>query len=65
MARPRKDVTMQPVSLRLPAALIAEVDACAERLQAETPLLEVNRTDALRYLIQLGLIEYAKGKKGK
>lgn len=65
MARPRKDVTMQPVSLRLPAALIAEVDACAERLQAETPLLEVNRTDALRYLIQLGLIEYAKGKKRK
>lgn len=65
MARPRKDVTMQPVSLRLPAALIAEVDACAERLQAETPLLEVNRTDALRYLIQLGLIEFGRGKKGK
>lgn len=65
MARPRKDVTMQPVSLRLPAALIAEVDACAERLQAETPLLEVNRTDALRYLIQLGLIELSKPRTNR
>ena len=65
MARPKKDMTMQPVSRRLPAALLAEVDACAERLQADTPLLEVNRTDALRYLIQLGLIETARKAKGR
>ena len=54
---------MQAVSLRLPDTLIAAVDACAERLQSETPLLEVTRTDALRYLIQIGLAEFDKPKK--
>lgn len=65
MPRPRKDQTLQPVSLRLPEALIGQVDACAKRLQDELPLLEVNRTDALRYLIQLGLEAEAKGGKKK
>jgi predicted transcriptional regulator len=60
MARPRKDRIMQAVSLRLPDALIDRVDACAERLRSETPLLEVTRTDALRYLIQIGLAEIEK-----
>ena len=54
---------MQAVSLRLPAGLIDRVDACADRLQRETPLLEVTRTDALRYLIQTGLAEFDKQKK--
>ena len=54
MARPRKDQIMQPLSLRLPEELIEEIDACARKLQEEMPLLEVNRTDALRYLIKLG-----------
>jgi predicted transcriptional regulator len=67
MARPRKDKIMQAISLRLPDDLLGRVDACAERLQAETPLLEVTRTDALRYLIQLGLADYErpKGRGGK
>ena len=60
MARPRKDKIMQAVSLRLPDGMIGEVDACAAQLQKDTPLLEVTRTDALRYLIQLGLAEYGK-----
>jgi hypothetical protein len=62
MARPRKDKTMQAVSLRLPEGLIERIDACAERLQRETPLLEVTRTDALRYLLQIGLVEFEKTK---
>ena len=53
---------MQPLSLRLPENLIQSVDECARKLQADTPLLEVNRTDALRYLIQLGLAEFEKRK---
>ena len=53
---------MQAVSLRLPEALVEKVDACAAQLQSETPLLEVTRTDALRYLIQVGLAEYGKQK---
>jgi hypothetical protein len=57
MARPRKESKMQAVSLRLPDFLLDQVDACADRLQHETPLLEVTRTDALRYLIQTGLAE--------
>ena len=56
---------MQAVSLRLPDPLLARIDACAERLQAETPLLEVTRTDALRYLIQLGLAEVEKPPRAK
>lgn len=60
MARPRKEQTMQAVSLRLPEKIIGEVDACAARLQEQVPLLEVTRTDALRYLIQLGLADFAK-----
>ncbi|MDB5669633.1 MAG: hypothetical protein JWO25_592 [Alphaproteobacteria bacterium] len=63
MARPRKDRIMQAVSLRLPDSLVDRVDACAERLQAETPLLEVTRTDALRYLIQIGLAEFERPAK--
>ena len=53
---------MQAVSLRLPEPLVEQVDACAAQLQSETPLLEVTRTDALRYLIQVGLAEYEKQK---
>lgn len=49
---------MQAISLRLPDALIERVDSCADRLQRQTPLLEVTRTDALRYLIQTGLAEF-------
>lgn len=63
MVRPKKENIMQAVSLRLPDALIAQVDACARRLQAETPLLEVTRTDALRYLIQVGLAEFDRPKQ--
>jgi hypothetical protein len=54
---------MQAVSLRLPAALIDRVDACADQLQRDTPLLEVTRTDALRYLIQTGLAEFDRHNK--
>lgn len=63
MGRPRKEQTMQPLSLRLPEQLVQKVDGCASRLQEETPLLEVTRTDALRYLIQLGLAEFDKRKQ--
>jgi hypothetical protein len=63
MARPRKETIMQAVSLRLPAGLLARVDACADQLQKETPLLEVTRTDALRYLIQTGLAEFDKPRR--
>jgi predicted transcriptional regulator len=62
MARPRKDRIMQAISIRLPEELVGRVDACAERLQSDMPLLEVTRTDALRYLIQVGLAEFDRQK---
>ncbi len=64
MARPRKEQTMQAVSLRLPEKIIEGVDAFAASLQEQVPLLEVTRTDALRHLIQLGLADFAKSKGG-
>ncbi len=64
MARPRKEQTMQAVSLRLPERIIEGVDACAASLQQQVPLLEVTRTDALRHLIQLGLADFAKSNSG-
>jgi len=42
--------------------LVVAMDACAMHINAETPLLEVTRTDAARYLIQLGLKEFAKSR---
>jgi predicted transcriptional regulator len=54
---------MQAVSLRLPDALVERVDACAGQLQRQMPLLEVTRTDALRYLIQTGLAEFDREQR--
>ena len=65
MARPRKPQTLSTVSIRLPKAMIDEIDRCAERLQEETPLLQVTRTDAVRYLLQTALEEFWRRRKGK
>ena len=65
MARPRKDETLVTVSVRLPQALLGQVDDCAKALEEEAPLLQVTRTDAVRYLIQIGLEQFSKRKKGK
>ena len=60
MARPRKDDTLQTVSVRLPAELLSRIDDCTLQLQRELPLLQVTRTDAVRYLLQSGLERFAK-----
>jgi metal-responsive CopG/Arc/MetJ family transcriptional regulator len=65
MARPRKNETLVTVSVRLPQALLGQVDDCAKALEDEAPLLQVTRTDAIRYLIQIGLEQFAKRKKGR
>ena len=54
---------MQAVSLPLPTGLVDRVGACADQVQRETRLLGVNRTDALRNLIQMGLAELDKQNK--
>lgn len=64
MARPRKAETMTTISVRLPSQLLTEVDSYSDRIRAETRLLNVTRTDAVRMLIQLGL-ETASKKGSK
>ncbi len=52
------------VSIRLPTALIEEIDRYTLRLQEETPLLEISRADTMRYLLRAALQESQKhGKK--
>ena len=60
MVRPRKDETMETISVRLPNSIMEDVDACAERLRKDTPLLTVTRTETIRFLIQVGLREVAR-----
>lgn len=63
MARPKKNETLATISVRLQPSLLGAVDQCAEDLQEQVPLLQVTRTDAVRYLIQMGIEEFARAKK--
>lgn len=67
MARPKKADPWVTVSLRLPSALIEEIDRHSERLREETPLLEISRADTMRYLLKVALQEAQKkgGRKAR
>ena len=65
MARPKKPETLSTISVRLQPTLLDAVDQCAAKLQKEVPLLQVTRTDAVRYLIQLGVEEFERASKKK
>ena len=67
MARPKKADPWVTVSLRLPSALIEEIDRHSERLREETPLLEISRADTMRYLLKVALQEVQKkgGRKAR
>ena len=65
MPRPKKPETLATISVRLQPALLDAVDQCAEKLRKEVPLLQVTRTDAVRYLIQLGVEEFERAQKKK
>ena len=60
MARPRKVETMSTVSIRLPSSMLEQVDACAVKLEQETPLFQITRTDAIRYLLDKRLAAFSK-----
>jgi metal-responsive CopG/Arc/MetJ family transcriptional regulator len=62
MARPRQPETMETISVRLPRAMVAEIDAYADRMRQQTPLLLINRADAVRQLLAEAL--QADGRKG-
>lgn len=65
MARPKKPETLATISVRLQPSMLDAVDQCAAKLQKEVPLLQVTRTDAVRYLIQLGAEEFERASKKK
>lgn len=43
MVRPRKEETMETVSIRLPAVMLEEIDLCTYHLKEDRPLLDVTR----------------------
>ena len=59
MARPKKSDTMEVLSIRVPKRMIEEIDRYTETLREETPLLAINRTDTIRYLLARALKELA------
>ena len=53
--RPKKDSTMDSLSLRVPDELVGKIDFYTTKLQEELPLLSITRADAIRQLIAVGL----------
>ena len=53
--RPKKESTMDALSLRVPDELVEKIDRDTARLQDELPLLSISRADAIRQLIAVGL----------
>lgn len=46
---------METVSVRLPKAVVDEIDAYLSSMRAEAPFLMLNRADAIRQLLAIGL----------
>jgi metal-responsive CopG/Arc/MetJ family transcriptional regulator len=55
MARPKKPVIMETVSVRLPSSMLVEIDAYIEDIKTEMPLLNIGRADGIRQLIADGI----------
>ena len=53
--RPKKESTMDSLSLRVPDELVGKIDVYTAKLQEELPLLSITRADAIRQLIAIGL----------
>jgi hypothetical protein len=64
--RPKKESTMDSLSLRVPEELVGKIDVYTAKLQDELPLLSITRADAIRQLIAVGLnVEQKRLKYGK
>jgi hypothetical protein len=53
--RPKKDVTMDTLAVRLPDDLVSQIDTYVSRLQEQLPGLNITRADAIRQLLAIGL----------
>ena len=65
MARPKKPVVMETVSVRLPSSMLVEIDAYIEDIKAEMPLLNIGRADGIRQLIADGIAARDQNRKKK
>jgi Arc/MetJ-type ribon-helix-helix transcriptional regulator len=65
MARPKQHETMETISVRVPRDMAAEIDAYADRLRQQTPLLLINRADAVRQLLAEALQADARKSRAK
>ena len=63
--RPKKESTMDSMSLRVPDELAGKIDGYVMRLQEELPLLSITRADAIRQVIAVGLRQEQKRLKYK
>jgi Arc/MetJ-type ribon-helix-helix transcriptional regulator len=63
MGRPRQAETMETISVRLPKAMVGELDAEVERMRQQMPLLLINRADAVRQLLAEAL--ETRARKGR
>jgi Arc/MetJ-type ribon-helix-helix transcriptional regulator len=64
MPRPKKDETMETVSVRLPKAMVEEIDNYVESLKGDMPLLNISRADGVRQLLANALnAEATNGRK--
>ena len=63
VGRPKKPETMETLSVRLPAAMVSEIDRFVEELQAQLPLLLISRADGVRQLLALALEAQKKEKR--
>ena len=64
--RPKKESTMDSLSLRVPEELVGKIDVYTGKLQEELPLLSITRADAIRQLIAVGLkVEQKRLKYGE
>lgn len=55
MGRPKLPEPMETVSVRLPKSVVDQVDAYLAQMRAEAPFLLLNRADAMRQLLAIGL----------
>ena len=53
--RPKKEATMDALSLRVPDELVEKIDRYTALLQEELPLSFQSQADAIRQLIAVGL----------
>ena len=63
MARPKSDETMEAVSVRLPKAMVEEIDRFVESLKGDMPLLNISRADGVRQLLANALKVVADRKR--